>query len=44
MHALAIFGITGRMGQSVLRAVRESPELVPSLLPVGDGLLCAVKR
>ena len=25
MHALAIFGITGRMGQSVLRAVRETP-------------------
>jgi 4-hydroxy-tetrahydrodipicolinate reductase len=25
MHALAIFGITGRMGQSLLRAVRETP-------------------
>ena len=25
-------------------AVRESTALVPSLLPVGDGLLCAVKR
>lgn len=30
--------------RELLRAVRESPELVPSLLPVGDGLLCAVKR
>ncbi|HEV7628920.1 MAG TPA: methyltransferase, partial [Streptomyces sp.] len=27
-----------------LGAVRESSALVPSLLPVGDGLLCAVKR
>ncbi len=25
MHALAIFGVTGRMGQSVLRALRETP-------------------
>lgn len=30
--------------RELLRAVRESQELVPSLLPVGDGLLCAVKR
>ncbi|WP_079081627.1 O-methyltransferase [Streptomyces scabiei] len=30
--------------RELLRTVRESPELVPSLLPVGDGLLCAVKR
>ncbi|MYT75973.1 MULTISPECIES: O-methyltransferase [unclassified Streptomyces] len=30
--------------RELLRAVRESSELVPSLLPVGDGLLCAVKR
>ncbi|MGH1555991.1 O-methyltransferase [Streptomyces sp. L7] len=30
---------------TLLRAVREIPELVPSrMLPVGDGLLCAVKR
>lgn len=30
--------------RELLRTVRESTELVPSLLPVGDGLLCAVKR
>ncbi|QEV20065.1 O-methyltransferase [Streptomyces alboniger] len=30
--------------RDLLRTVRESPELVTSLLPVGDGLLCAVKR
>ncbi|MFK4068520.1 O-methyltransferase [Streptomyces sp. NPDC029674] len=30
--------------RELLRAVRESSDLVPSLLPVGDGLLCAVKR
>ncbi len=30
--------------REVLRTVRESTSLVSSLLPVGDGLLCAVKR
>ncbi|MCM2389078.1 O-methyltransferase [Streptomyces albipurpureus] len=30
--------------RDLLRAVRESQELLPSLLPVGDGLLCAVRR
>ncbi|MCB5911894.1 O-methyltransferase [Streptomyces pinistramenti] len=30
--------------RELLRAIRESTALVPSLLPVGDGLLCAVKR
>ncbi|MGA4851136.1 O-methyltransferase [Streptomyces sp. G5(2025)] len=30
--------------RELLRTVRESPDLVTSLLPVGDGLLCAVKR
>lgn len=30
--------------RELLRTVRESTVLVPSLLPVGDGLLCAVKR
>lgn len=30
--------------RELLRTVRESDALVPSLLPVGDGLLCAVKR
>lgn len=30
--------------RELLRAVRESTALLPSLLPVGDGLLCAVKR
>nr|WP_308293180.1 O-methyltransferase [Streptomyces sp. TS71-3] len=30
--------------RELVRAVRENPDLVPSLLPVGDGLLCAVKR
>ncbi|MFI5663001.1 O-methyltransferase [Streptomyces sp. NPDC051684] len=30
--------------RELLRAVRESAELVASVLPVGDGLLCAVKR
>ncbi|MDP9084951.1 MAG: 4-hydroxy-tetrahydrodipicolinate reductase [Pseudomonadota bacterium] len=27
MHTLAIFGISGRMGQSLLRALRETPDL-----------------
>ncbi|GAA3740856.1 O-methyltransferase [Streptomyces tremellae] len=30
--------------RELLRAVRESDGLVSSLLPVGDGLLCAVRR
>ncbi|NEE53433.1 methyltransferase, partial [Streptomyces sp. SID8455] len=30
--------------RELLRAVRESQELMPTLLPVGDGLLCAVRR
>ena len=30
--------------RELLRTVRDSAELLPSLLPVGDGLLCAVKR
>jgi predicted O-methyltransferase YrrM len=30
--------------RELLRAVRESHELLPTLLPVGDGLLCAVRR
>ncbi|WP_435974193.1 O-methyltransferase [Streptomyces sp. Qhu_M48] len=30
--------------RELLRTVRESQELIPSLLPVGDGLLCAVRR
>ncbi|WP_063798088.1 O-methyltransferase [Streptomyces sp. 150FB] len=30
--------------RELLRTVRESPELLPALLPVGDGLLCAVRR
>ncbi|MEU5839261.1 O-methyltransferase [Streptomyces diacarni] len=30
--------------RELLRTVHESTVLVPSLLPVGDGLLCAVKR
>lgn len=30
--------------RELLRTVRESTELVSSLLPVGDGLLCAVRR
>jgi predicted O-methyltransferase YrrM len=30
--------------RELLRAVRENPVLQSSLLPVGDGLLCAVKR
>nr|WP_323379247.1 O-methyltransferase [Streptomyces durbertensis] len=30
--------------RDLLRTVRDSAELLPSLLPVGDGLLCAVKR
>ena len=29
MHSLAIFGITGRMGQSLLQALRETPGLAP---------------
>ncbi len=30
--------------RELLRAIRESSALAPALLPVGDGLLCAVKR
>ncbi|MFE5852817.1 O-methyltransferase [Streptomyces sp. NPDC056500] len=30
--------------RELLRSVRESQELLTSLLPVGDGLLCAVRR
>ncbi|WP_308407755.1 O-methyltransferase [Streptomyces somaliensis] len=30
--------------RELLRTMRESGELVPCLLPVGDGLLCAVRR
>ncbi|WP_372481852.1 O-methyltransferase [Streptomyces fuscigenes] len=30
--------------RELLRTVRETEELVSSLLPVGDGLLCAVRR
>lgn len=30
--------------RELLRTVRESDELVPALLPVGDGLLCAARR
>ncbi|MGW7417112.1 O-methyltransferase [Streptomyces sp. NPDC054863] len=30
--------------RELLRTVRESTELVSSLLPVGDGLLCAVRK
>jgi predicted O-methyltransferase YrrM len=30
--------------RELLRAVRESQELQSALLPVGDGLLCAVRR
>ncbi|MGX2994712.1 O-methyltransferase [Streptomyces sp. JNUCC 64] len=30
--------------RELVRGVRENADLVPSLLPVGDGLLCAVKR
>jgi predicted O-methyltransferase YrrM len=30
--------------RELLRTVRESSDLLPSLLPVGDGLLCAVRR
>ncbi|MEV7414183.1 class I SAM-dependent methyltransferase [Streptomyces sp. NPDC089919] len=30
--------------RELLRAVRESPALQTALLPVGDGLLCAVRR
>jgi predicted O-methyltransferase YrrM len=30
--------------RNALNAVRDDEDLVPSLLPVGDGLLVAVKR
>jgi predicted O-methyltransferase YrrM len=30
--------------RNALNAVRDNEDLVPSLLPVGDGLLVAVKR
>ncbi|MEU3446093.1 O-methyltransferase [Streptomyces thermolilacinus] len=30
--------------RELLRTMRENDALVPSLLPVGDGLLCAVRR
>lgn len=32
------------MLRELLRTVREAEELLASLLPVGDGLLCAVRR
>jgi predicted O-methyltransferase YrrM len=30
--------------RELVRAVRDEPDLTSSLLPVGDGLLCVVKR
>jgi predicted O-methyltransferase YrrM len=30
--------------REVVKAVRESDEWIPALLPVGDGLLCGVRR
>lgn len=30
--------------RELLRTVRESQELQSTLLPVGDGLLCAMRR
>ncbi|MCE7083440.1 O-methyltransferase [Streptomyces sp. ST2-7A] len=30
--------------RELLRAIRENLELIPALLPVGDGLLCAARR
>jgi predicted O-methyltransferase YrrM len=30
--------------REVVKAIREAPEWTPALLPVGEGLLCAVKR
>ncbi|GAB3126076.1 O-methyltransferase [Streptomyces calidiresistens] len=30
--------------RELLRAIRENRELIPALLPVGDGLLCAARR
>jgi hypothetical protein len=28
----------------VVKALREAEEWIPALLPISDGLLCAVKR
>jgi predicted O-methyltransferase YrrM len=30
--------------RELLRSLRESDQLIPALLPVGDGLLCAARR
>jgi predicted O-methyltransferase YrrM len=30
--------------REVVKAMRESDDWTPALLPVGDGLLCAVRR
>jgi predicted O-methyltransferase YrrM len=30
--------------REVVRAVREDPRLLPALLPIGRGLLCAIRR
>jgi predicted O-methyltransferase YrrM len=30
--------------REVVKAVRDADEWLPALLPVGDGLLCAVRR
>jgi predicted O-methyltransferase YrrM len=37
-------GVRAYAVRELVRAVREHPDLVPALLPVGDGLLAAVKR
>ncbi|WP_370061861.1 O-methyltransferase [Streptacidiphilus sp. MAP5-3] len=37
-------GVGALAVRELVRTVREHPDLVPALLPVGDGLLAAVKR
>jgi predicted O-methyltransferase YrrM len=37
-------GVRTHAIRELVRTIREHPDLVPALLPVGDGLLAAVKR
>ncbi|WP_439654187.1 O-methyltransferase [Streptacidiphilus anmyonensis] len=40
----ALSGVRTPAVRELMRQVREHPDLIPALLPVGDGLLAAVRR
>jgi predicted O-methyltransferase YrrM len=40
----ALSGVRTAAVRELMRQVREHPDLIPALLPVGDGLLAAVRR